>query len=422
MHTDNKKKIAMVVQRYGLEVNGGAELECRLYAERLTPFYDVTILTTCAVDHYTWADSYKPGEEMINGVRVMRFPVDYERKMEEFAPLHGWMMAGKHSPEEETKWLLSQGPVSKKLIKYITAQKDAYECFVFMTYLYHPTVAGVSIVPGKSVLIPTAHDEPPIYLSIFREVFKKPKAIFYNTLSEQIFVNTMFDNASIRSEIGGAGVDLPENIDASTFRQRFGINGPYIVYVGRIEEGKGCQDLFKLLDFYNKGRLKNRLPPLTLVMVGKAAMKIPERPYVKPLGFVSENDKYAAIMESSFLVLPSHFESLSIVVLEAFRLGKPVLVNGTCEVLRDHCRISNGGFYYQTPDEFCAFTDYLLENTEVAAQMGRNGQRYQKEYYTWEHIIQKLSSLIEYASNKEDQKPNAKKASTLNNLDTGKKV
>ena len=64
MHTDNKKKIAMVVQRYGLEVNGGAELECRLYAERLTPFYDVTILTTCAVDHYTWADSYKPGEEI----------------------------------------------------------------------------------------------------------------------------------------------------------------------------------------------------------------------------------------------------------------------------------------------------------------------------------------------------------------------
>lgn len=395
-----KPKIAMVVQRYGLEVNGGAELECRLYADRLIPFFDVTVLTTCAVDHYTWADSYQPGETEINGVHVRRFPVDHERNMESFSQLHGQMMQGTHSIEEEKQWLLAQGPVSTQLLSFIEKEKDNYEAFVFMTYLYHPTVAGLPLVAEKSVLIPTAHDEPPIYLSVFRDVFQKPKSIFYNTLSEQLFVNNMFGNRDIRSEIGGAGVDLPETIDSSTFRDRFSIEGPYIVYVGRIEEGKGCQDLFKLMDFYNKFRMKNNLKPLTLVLVGKAAMTLPDRSYVKPLGFVSENDKYAAIKEAEFLVLPSHFESLSIVVLEAFRLGKPVLVNGSCEVLRDHCRISNGGFYYQTPYEFCAFTDYLLDHPETREQMGRNGQEYQKQYYTWEHIIAKLCDLIRYTSEK----------------------
>lgn len=400
MDTSVKPKIAMVVQRYGLEVNGGAELECRLYADRLTPFFDVTVLTTCAVDHYTWADSYQPGEVEINGVRVKRFPVDYERNMDTFSRLHGQMMQGTHSVEEEKNWLLAQGPVSSQLLTFIEQEKNNYEAFIFMTYLYHPTVAGLPLVAEKSVLIPTAHDEPPIYLSIFKDVFEKPKAIFYNTLSEQVFVNKMFGNQTIRSEIGGAGVDLPETIDSSTFRERFSIEGPYIVYVGRIEEGKGCQDLFKLMDFYNKFRVKNGHKPLTLVLVGKAAMQLPEKDYIKPLGFVSENDKYAAIMESEFLILPSHFESLSIVVLEAFRLGKPVLVNGSCEVLRDHCRISNGGFYYQTPYEFCAFTDYLLEHPAVREQMGRNGQSYQEKYYTWDNIIAKLCDLIRYASGK----------------------
>ncbi len=396
--TDSKPKIAMVVQRYGLEVNGGAELECRLYAERLTARYDVTILTTCAIDHYTWRDEYAPGEESIHGVRVVRFRVARERNMETFSRLHGEMMNGTHTREEEENWLLEQGPVCPDLITYIRTHKAEYEAFLFMTYLYYPTFYGVAEVPEKAILIPTAHDEPPIYLSIFADLFRQPKSIFYNTLSEQVFVENLFGNRDIRSEIGGAGVDLPDTIDSSHFRSDFNIEGPYIVYVGRIEEGKGCADLFRLIDLYNKYRMKSGREPLTLVLAGKPAMAIPERSYVKPLGFVSDNDKYAAITESEFLVLPSHFESLSIVVLEAFRLRRPVLVNGTCEVLRDHCRISNAGLYYQTPEEFCAFVDYLLEHPQICRQMGENGLHYQQKYYAWDKIIGKLSDLIQYTA------------------------
>jgi len=167
-----KLKIALVVQRYGLEVNGGAELECRLYAERLTPFYDVTVLTTCAIDYVTWKNEYSAGTEIINGVRVIRFPTDRERNQQSFGKIHEKVMANMGNREEEIEWMEEQGPVSPGLIEYIKNSRDEYASFVFMTYLYYLTFHGLPFVAGKSVLIPTAHDEPPIYLSIFKKIIR----------------------------------------------------------------------------------------------------------------------------------------------------------------------------------------------------------------------------------------------------------
>ena len=50
------KKIAIVVQRYGLEVNGGAELHARLLAEELNKSNLVEVFTTCALDYDLWED------------------------------------------------------------------------------------------------------------------------------------------------------------------------------------------------------------------------------------------------------------------------------------------------------------------------------------------------------------------------------
>lgn len=393
-----KLKIALVVQRYGLEVNGGAELECRLYAERLIPFYDVTVLTTCAIDYVTWKNEYSAGTEIINGVRVIRFPTDRERNQQSFGKIHEKVMANMGNREEEIEWMEEQGPVSPGLIEYIKNSRDEYASFVFMTYLYYLTFHGLPFVAGKSVLIPTAHDEPPIYLSIFKNVFTMPKAIFYNTPSEKVFVHKLFSNQNIPSEVGGAGVDLPELMDSGDFCARYGIRNPYMVYVGRIDESKGCRELFDYLDYYNAKRKEKGQTPLTLVLVGKEILEVPKRDDIISLGFVSENDKYAAILESEFLVLPSRFESLSIVVLEAFRLKKAVLVNGHCEVLKDHCKISNGGFYYLSKEEFALYVDYLLLHPDVRRQMGRNGRMYQKQYYSWDSIITKLCELINFAA------------------------
>ena len=114
-----------------------------------------------------------------------------------------------------------------------------------------------------------------------------------------------------------------------------------------------------------------------------------------PLGFVSENDKFAAISQADFLVLPSMFESLSIAVLEAFSLRKPVLVNGICETLKDHCLLSNGGLFYHDYDEFCSCMDYLMDHPKEREEMGKNGEYYTYCHYNWDDIIARLERLIE---------------------------
>ena len=59
----------------------------------------------------------------------------------------------------------------------------------------------------------------------------------------------------------------------------------------------------------------------------------------------------------SVLVMPSYYESLSMVALEAWALGKPVLANARCDVLLGQCLRSNAGLYYENAAEFAAALD-----------------------------------------------------------------
>ena len=112
-----KDRIAFTCQRYGPEVNGGAELHCRQLAERLSAFYDVTVYTTCAKDYMTWKNEYPAGEEEINGVRVKRFPVAKERNQEAFARLSQAVFHDPlHTDRQEQEWIDEQGPYCPELI------------------------------------------------------------------------------------------------------------------------------------------------------------------------------------------------------------------------------------------------------------------------------------------------------------------
>jgi len=171
-------KIAFVVQRYGLEVNGGAEFHCRLVAEHLSKYFDVEVLTTCAVDYITWKNDYPEGVETLNGVLVRRFPVDYERDLLKFNKFSEKIFGNIHTCEDEVEWMKLQGPYSTKLLYYIKNTKDDYTYFIFFTYLYCTTFFGLPLVKEKALLVPTAHDEPPIYLSIFSSLFNNPQAVY----------------------------------------------------------------------------------------------------------------------------------------------------------------------------------------------------------------------------------------------------
>lgn len=386
-----KSKICMVVQRYGLEVNGGAELQCRLFAEQLAKKYaQVHVVTTKAIDYLTWKNEYKSDQETINGVVVHRFPVAKERDINAFNKINGTFLSEGLPESREQEWIDKQGPYCPSAIKYIEEHKDDYEVFIFYTYLYYTSVMGVPKVREKAIVVPEAHDEPFHKMKIFRNVFMEPRSFFFNTEEERDLVHKLYSNDDIPYGIGGIGLDIPDDVDENRFKMKYKLDN-YILYVGRIDEGKNCNQMFQYFLEYKKRNVSD----LKLVLMGKAVIKIPKSEDIINLGFVDDQDKFDGMAGARMLVLPSIFESLSMVVLEAMSLYTPVVVNGKCSVLRGHCIKSNGAFYYNNFFEFEGETNYILTHEKEKKIMCQNAKRYVDNHYRWDRIIENLCSVIE---------------------------
>lgn len=389
------KRIALVNQRYGLEVNGGSEYYTRLIAERLTAEFEVDVITTKALEYTTWENYYKADEEDINGVRVLRFSVE-KLRAKDFNEFNGrYLNSGiaNYNTETEEKWFEKQGPYSPAAIDYIRENKDKYDIFIFVTYLYYLTVKGLPEVAEKSILIPTAHEEPFIHFRTYEKFFKLPKAFVFLTDEEKALVQGLFDCKDKPCRVMGTGVEVPCEPDEAGFRSKYGIEGDYIIYVGRIDEGKCCPELFRYFQEYKKRRPDSSLK---LVLMGKPVCEIPKDNDIMSLGFVSEEDKFSGISGAKCLVLPSAFESLSISVLEAMTLSVPVIVNGICEVLKGHCLKSNGGLYYTNYFEFEGVLDYIFSHSEEYGIMCRNARAYIDSNYRWEVIMRNFSEMINH--------------------------
>ena len=392
-----KRKLAFVVQRYGLEVNGGAELLSRQLVEHLQQQYDIEVLTTKAIEYTTWKNEYTNDVDVINGVTVRRFGVDKPRDLNRFGKFSGKVIGNpEHTMEQEEQWFEMQGPHVPELIDHIKDHAYDYEAFIFMTYLYYTTVKGLPLVKDKAILISTAHDEPPIYLKTFDTLFQMPKALFYLTVEEKKFVERKFRNERIINNdgYGGSGVEVPDTIDSQFCKNKYGIDN-YMVYAGRIDEAKGCKELF---DYFLRYKKENQ-NDLKLVMMGKPVIPIPKSDDIVSLGFVSDQEKFDVMSGAKFLIMPSPFESLSIVVLEAMTLSVPVVVNGRCDVLKGHCVRSNGGLYYKSYYEFEGCVNYMLTHPDTAAGMGANGRKYVDANYTWEKITDRFIDIVERVCN-----------------------
>ena len=380
------KKIAIVVQRYGIEVNGGSELYSRLLAEKLEHIYDIEVLTTCARDYTTWENYYPEGISDVNGVCVRRFTVEKTRDMQSFNTL----TVEPVNPQTEQIWIDEQGPYCTAIIDYIKANKEHYDVFIFMTYLYYITVRGMIEVKDKAILIPTAHDEVPIYFNVFKDVFNSPRAIVYNAEEERDFVYKLFLNQNITDDIIGIGIDIPTDSYPDHFKEKYSVSD-YLLYTGRIEEGKNCLELFKYFTEYKKRNPSG----LKLVLMGKEIIEVPKHPDIISLGFVNDDDRINGMAGAKLFILPSFNESLSLVVLESMASGVPVVINSKCKVVKGHCLKSNAGLYYSDYFEFEGCINYLLIHDDVYRLMSRNARLYIEKNYHWDLITEKFKRLIE---------------------------
>lgn len=386
-----KWRVAVVVQRYGEEVSGGAELHARWLAEHLLPLAEVHAVTTCALDYMTWANHYPAGDSVLNGVHLHRFAVDAPRDWPANQKLSARIIHSKHSVLDELEWMRDQGPVSTPLLDYIQGAYARFDFFIFFTYLYATTFFGLPLVCDKAILVPTAHEEPYLYLPLFRPLFHLPRVIVYNTETEQELVSRVTRNTMIPQVVAGIGINVPPDISAERFRQRHGIEGEFVLYVGRVDPAKNVPEL---VDYFMefKGEYGR---PLKLVLIGKASFAVPEHPDVIHLGHLPEQDKFDGLQAASVMIMPSLYESLSMITLETWYTGTPVLVHGRCEVMKQQCRRSNGGLYYISYPEFAATLNLLLGDGALRAQLGANGGRFARRHYDWAVITAKYRAIFE---------------------------
>ena len=384
-------KLTFVTPRYGTEVIGGAETAARMLAERLClrPGWEVEVLTSCALDHLTWENTEPAGTTVINGVTVRRFPTASPRTLDYFYLDGKLRVAPAEATLSETrKWLALNGPMCPDLVDAVAeSDADVIACY---PYLFATTVDAIAVAKVPVVLHPAAHDEPALYFSAFRRSFRDIDGLVYHTRAERDLMEDVFSVGAQPQVVLGLGVNEPAGAGRSG-GEILGIGDrPYLCYLGRVDEHKGCG---MLADYF--AEYKQRHPgDLALAFVGPVSAKGPDHPDIVVTGTVSEADKWDILGGAQAMVNPSAYESFSLVVLEAWTLGVPVLVNGSCAATMEHCRRSGGGLWFDSYRTFEATVDRLTGDAPLRAALGDAGRRYTARNYLWPSIIDRYTAFL----------------------------
>jgi glycosyltransferase involved in cell wall biosynthesis len=389
------KKIGFVIPWYAEKIPGGAEMETREVTKHLhAAGMNVEILTTCVREFVSdWSENYYPeGEEIIHNVPVKRFKVK-KRNTKAFDEVNLKLMNGIRPTPEEEKIFIDEMVNSPDLCKYIREHKDEYTAFVYIPYMFGTTYFGIKECPEKAVMIPCFHDEAYVYMDIFRELYSKVAGMIFNARPELELTERVYDTENVEKIVMGIGMDVGLETNPAAFRKKFGINEPFIIYAGRKDLGKNVHTLLRYF-----GEFKKRNPSdLKLVLIGGGEIDIPDsaKKDVIDLGFVDIQDKYDGVGAAEFMCQPSKNESFSLVIMESWLCGRPVLVHDHCEVTKNFARESSGGLYFNDYFEFEGCVNYLLTNKDISATMGLNGRKYVLDHFDWNIIVDRYKEFFE---------------------------
>jgi glycosyltransferase involved in cell wall biosynthesis len=386
-------KIGFLLPRYGPESIGGAELAARAFAERLAarPGIDCDVFTTCAIDAATWRDELATGTSVEAGVSVHRFRSTHGRRSD-FGARNAAVLADPGSVAEAAawEWLAALGPVCPDAVEAAVASN----CDVVTVHpaLYHPCVTGALALAERCVLHAAAHDEAALHLPIYREVFERAGALSFWSDEERAVVARLFPaTVTQRQLVTGFGVDLDDGTATKEIADLPNAIGgrPFVLCLGKVLTAKGCQALALWFRAY-----KQRHPgDVVLVFAGTVHDPLPADDDVIVLGAVSEAVKARLLGSCALLVSPSPYESLSLVVLEAWAAGKPVLVNGACDVTRGHCERHGGGLWFVDYATFEVALDRLLDPA-TATVLGSAGREAVRVHFAWPAVLDRYVAFL----------------------------
>ena len=387
-----RRRLAFVVPRYGPDVVGGAETLVRGLAEHLAASGDeVEVLTTCARDHLSWRNVLPAGTSRDAGVVVRRFPVR-TRDTRQHAWLQQRILRGSRlRPKAEARWV-KESVSSAELFDHLARRGAEYDLVCFAPYLFGTTLGGVPLVPGRAVLIPCLHDEPFAHLGVVREAFQACRGFIFNSPPEAALAEKLYGIGDRPAGVVGLGFDAPPPADAAALRRRHGLDGPLLFYLGRKETGKNVPLLIQYALRYRA----LRRPDLTLVLAGDGPVTAPPGASgVRDLGYLDAAAKAAAYAAATVVCQPSLNESFSIVLMESWLAGTPVLVHARCPVTTHHVFSAGGGLAFEDFYEFAEALDLLLEDPERRRRMGCQGRAYVEAVYSWPAVTARLRDTLE---------------------------
>lgn len=389
------KKIGFVTPWFGMDIPGGAEAELReLVLHLKVTDMEIEVLTTCVKSfNSNWCENYhEEGVSVENGITVRRFRAD-RRNGAAFDSVNWKLMRHMPITRKEEEIFIREMINSSGLYQYMSENDNEYGLFVFIPYMFGTTYYGVRVNPAKAVLIPCFHDESYFYMEIFKELYSKVAGIVYNAKPEKDLAEKQFDLQGVRQIVMGIGMDTNISSDGCHFREKYHIKKPFMIYAGRKDAGKNVDLLLKYFSEYHKRQQSD----LRLVLIGGGSIEIPldicDKVY--DLGFVDKQDKYDAYAAAELLCQPSHNESFSLVIMESWLCGRPVLVHDRCAVTKNFAMDSDGGLYFKDYFEFEGAVNYILSHKSEAKVLGDNGKQYVKDHFAWDRIIDKYIEFFE---------------------------
>lgn len=379
--------------RYGKDVVGGAETVFRELAHGLAARgWEVEVLTTCARDHYGWANEFAPGVEEDGGITVRRFPAVVSTPRKARQHFDEMIRGGAAlTLNEQQRWMNDDMRVPE-LFHFLLDRAHDYRALMFAPYLFWPTYACTQVAPQRSILWACAHDEPHLRLELFKPLFAGLAGLWFQAEPEHDLAHAVFPRLGPH-EVVGCGIEVPGGYDPEGFRARHGLKGPLLVYAGRREGAKGWEQLLAGLA---RATVRQQLP-FTLVTMGVGEVKPPAEiaDRVVDLGFVSDDERNNALAAADAYLQPSAYEAFSRTVMEAWLAGALVVANEASAVVRWHCERSGAGLTYRDDYELEHCLAFVADRPEAARALASGGRAYVLDNYRFDDVLDRVEATIE---------------------------